>query len=903
MTTACLPTMLLAATFTLTSAPIPDDAQPGPNLVQNGNFEQGVGTRELPAQWQTSGRSDIEQSLRLDAGRAGGQSARLTCTRFVAGTPDAHVMMCQLGVVGIERGKWYRLSFWVKGDDLSKPVGSVAVSNTRPWGSSGVEGQYVAGKNWRHIELFCQATDSVPAPTSRLQFWFSGTGTIWFDDIQLQAVQMTEEFHPAIATQGITNLIPNSSFECGRGQWGSYSPRISTWAGNINQQLGVLDSSTARHGQQSLRIDLDRSTTPVFCWDYYEPIVEPTLTIVCANEGWVPVQVGESYVLSCYLKANQPDVPALLLVHNAQRGSEEKTITVDQQWTRYEFVFRPRSKFIWIGAGIDLAESSIQSAQLWIDAAQLERGDSASPYSTRSSIESTLTTPAVGNIFVRPDEGLSVDLHLCNASDSERTIAGRMTAQNFFDREIWCREIAVAVPARASHVEHLTQLFAGQPGFYRVTWSPSDHDAPYQQSLRCALLQPYGHRDSPFGMNHAYPWDFMLELCRQGGLTWMRDWSAKWNTVEPRPGEWDFSRVDPQIDRIRLADLNALVLLPFASAAWCSAADLDLLRQQVGGDTNALNRALVACPANEPALFRHYVAKTVERYRNRVQWIEIMNEPLYTSYAVPAAYGYQLEDYLQVLRHAHESIKATSPETRVIGGIGAWVDSHWVREFIDAGGLQWCDAMDIHLYPITAPPETYEEELAHIWQQMQSRGEAKPIWLTEFGCYADDDPYKTPGQIGDSTMSRANWPSEQAASEALVKTAAVFLSHGVRKIFYHAGTCGPINSSSGGGIFFEYGGAPSKMYAAQNALANQLGPTPVPQGVSATVEHLHRYLFDTQQGFVAIVWAAAEEEVVLPLPPSVTAYDLMSRPLPGSTLRISGTPVYLRSSRWEDLGK
>ncbi len=273
-------------------------------------------------------------------------------------------------------------------------------------------------------------------------------------------------------------------------------------------------------------------------------------------------------------------------------------------------------------------------------------------------------------------------------------------------------------------------------------------------------------------------------------------------------------------------DLNPLVLLPFASAAWCSGADLDLLKRQVGDDKYNLNRSIVACPANDPALFRNYVEKTVQRYRDRTQWIEIMNEPLYTTYAVPAAYGYKLDDYLQILRHAHETIKATSPETQVIGGIGTWVDSHWVQDFIDAGGLQWCDVMDIHLYPITIPPESYEEELAKTWQKMRSRGEAKPIWLTEFGCYADDDPYKTPGQIGDSAMSRANWGSEQAAAEALVKTAAVFLSHGVRKIFYHAGTCGPINSSSGGGIFFEYGGAPRKMFAAQNALANQLGPNP-----------------------------------------------------------------------------
>ncbi len=512
-----------------------------------------------------------------------------------------------------------------------------------------------------------------------------------------------------------------------------------------------------------------------------------------------------------------------------------------------------------------------------------------------------MNSPATGNIFTSPEAGLSFDLHLYNDADSEATVTGRVKVTDFLDQEVLARDVALRLPGRSSRVEHFTHLLAGQLGFYRIAWSPTDHQPPYSQSLRCALLQPYGENDSPFGMNHAYPWNFMLDLCRQGGLTWMRDWSAKWNTVEPKQGEWDYSKVDPQIDRIVHSRLNALILLPFPSAAWCSSGDLDLLKRKVGDNKYLLDRAIVACPANDPTLFRQYVAKTAERYRDRTNWIEIMNEPLYTSYSVPSAYGYSVEDYLQILRNAHQSIKATSPEMNVIGGIGTFVDSHWVQDFIDAGGLQWCDAMDIHLYPVTMPPENYEEDLIETWQKMQDRGEVKPIWLTEFGCYADDDPYKTPGQIGDSAMSRANWGSEQAAAEALVKTAAVFLSHGVQKVFYHAGTCGPINSSSGGGIFFEYGGTPRKMFAAQSALANQLGPAPQPEPFAKAAGNLQRYRFRTRDGFVAIVWSATGAEVPLTIPGAVIAMDLMGNRLPASTVTLKQTPIYLRASRKEDL--
>ena len=51
--------------------------------------------------------------------------------------------------------------------------------------------------------------------------------------------------------------------------------------------------------------------------------------------------------------------------------------------------------------------------------------------------------------------------------------------------------------------------------------------------------------------------------------------------------------------------------------------------------------------------------------------------------------------------------------------------------------------------------------------------------------------------------------------------AAVYGTWGVEKVFFHAGVCGTLNGRSGAGIFFEYGGAPRKMYPALAALSRQ----------------------------------------------------------------------------------
>ena len=381
----------------------------------------------------------------------------------------------------------------------------------------------------------------------------------------------------------------------------------------------------------------------------------------------------------------------------------------------------------------------------------------------------------------------------------------------------------------------------------------------------------------------------------------MRDWSVKWHIVEPKQGAFDFSRTDPQIDRVLAERLNLLMLFPFPATPWCNAADMDAIRKETGGNKYRQERAVVACAPEDLAPFRNYISRSARHYRNRIRYYEIMNEPLYTTYAVPARFGYKMADYVQLLRDAHEAIKAQQPSAQVVGGIGTWAGRHWVHDFIKAGGLRWCDAMDIHLYPTTIPPELYEDELAEAWRMMQSRGEAKPIWLTEFGCYADDDPYKTPDRIGDSAASRAHWPSERDAAEALVKSSAVFLTYGLQKIFFHCGTCGPLNGRNGTSIFFEYGGAPRKMYAALNALANLLGPEPKPLSPRFANDRLRAHLFKTRRGIVAVVWQTGEKPVRIRLPAGVTARDMMGNAHARSTVQIATTPTYLLCSEADRL--
>jgi len=395
-------------------------------------------------------------------------------------------------------------------------------------------------------------------------------------------------------------------------------------------------------------------------------------------------------------------------------------------------------------------------------------------------------------------------------------------------------------------------------------------------------------------MNHAYPWQFLLRLAHQAGILWWRDWSVQWRTVQPKPeATFDFSETDIQIDRVLKEGGKALVLFPFPSAEWSTSGDPAQI-EKVQPLAYRRQVMLLACRPKDEQAFARYIAESVRHYRNRVTAYHIFNEPLYTFYSLPASLGHTLDDYIRLLKIAYNAIKAEQPDAIVVGGIGIWADNRWTREFVENGGLKYADVLDLHLYS-GGNPEGLCEPLRKLWERMKQRGEAKPIWLTELGCYADDDPPIEPLRIffGDAAMRSAFHSSERAAAEWLVKFATLFFANGGAKIFLHAGTCGEINGTDTGSVFFEYGGTPRKIYPAIAAMANLLPPEAKFERAESLSEGVKVYWFKDKQRRIGIAWAIDDRSHQVALPPNTIALDIMGNPIAGKKITVGETPTYL----------
>ena len=203
----CIATSLLPAEIAKAQADAP---------VFNGSFEQDANKDGIPDGWATAGRPGIEQRLTLVADPQRGHVAKLSCTRFVPGFPDSHVMLAQLDRVGVRAGQWYHLRLWARAKDLESASARVALVNRQRWANAGLDDSFAPREAWEPFEFFFRAKEDLKPQDSRFQIWFSGTGTLYVDDVTLEPIpELRRQWHPQLPMTGVTNAIPNSGFECG----------------------------------------------------------------------------------------------------------------------------------------------------------------------------------------------------------------------------------------------------------------------------------------------------------------------------------------------------------------------------------------------------------------------------------------------------------------------------------------------------------------------------------------------------------------------------------------------------------------------------------------------------------------------------------------------------------------
>jgi polysaccharide biosynthesis protein PslG len=194
------------------------------------------------------------------------------------------------------------------------------------------------------------------------------------------------------------------------------------------------------------------------------------------------------------------------------------------------------------------------------------------------------------------------------------------------------------------------------------------------------------------------PWKIQrsLELVREMGAPWIVEFFP-WAYYHGAEGTFAWEHPDLVIDHAQAQGLTVIARLGL-TPHWARPPGTPLTYLDEGGYDD----------------FAEYAAAFADRYRGKVTYIIIGNEP-----NLSYEWGYRpatANDYVNLLRVVYPAVKEANPEMQVLGGALAptlepagspWGlnDLTYLAAMYEAGAADFFDGLAVHAYGLTFPPE------------------------------------------------------------------------------------------------------------------------------------------------------------------------------------------------------
>jgi len=243
-----------------------------------------------------------------------------------------------------------------------------------------------------------------------------------------------------------------------------------------------------------------------------------------------------------------------------------------------------------------------------------------------------------------------------------------------------------------------------------------------------------------------------------GGVPWpttrfgtLRLWDTgtSWTSLEPVKGVWNWEPLDIWVAAAEEHRVPDILLTLGQTPAWASTNP---------DDVNYVGAGAPAPPANIQD-WRDYITAVAQRYKGRIRYYEIWNEP-----NDPTYYTGSVSELAQLTAEAYTILKSVDPRNTVLSP--AAYAPGYLDQLLQAGMASNIDMIAYHLY--TTPPEATAAAIANVRLVMAEHGvSAIPLWDTE-------------GASGDTTVP------EDLAAAYLVRKYLVDLAFGSIRYDWYA---------------------------------------------------------------------------------------------------------------------
>jgi len=292
--------------------------------------------------------------------------------------------------------------------------------------------------------------------------------------------------------------------------------------------------------------------------------------------------------------------------------------------------------------------------------------------------------------------------------------------------------------------------------FFFVTIAPAQdltRDAQLEKGLLDLETKP---NISPFGVLEFLPWNHpwnnykypdagalkkAVALMREAGIGWVR-MDFLWEDIEPQKGKLNFEKYDYLVDLLTQNNIGILGLLSY-SVSWA------------GPTWNS--------PPYSDESFVNFAAQVIGRYKDKVQYWEIWNEPDDEQYWTPQD---GLKRYTYLLKKVYLKAKEVAPDCKILNGGLSKTITLSLKNIYKNGGKGYFDILAIHPFvnPLNAVDVARVKGLYNGCKKiMQDNGDDKKVWFTELGA---------PG-VPSPTQSNSWWlgmsPTESQQAEWVKK--------------------------------------------------------------------------------------------------------------------------------------
>ncbi|MFA6960412.1 MAG: cellulase family glycosylhydrolase [Opitutaceae bacterium] len=442
------------------------------------------------------------------------------------------------------------------------------------------------------------------------------------------------------------------------------------------------------------------------------------------------------------------------------------------------------------------------------------------------------------------------------------------------------------------------QSFENLPvGWYQLKWSAPWATVQPAGVINIAIVPPAtriaGDR-SHFGI-HLEGSEVGVRKMQLLGAHWLRTnnplWT-KWSAVQPERDVWVYP--DLYVDRFTNAGLGIIF-------------DLDRTPRWAARNPDNYNRGTdymdfrADLPADLDA-WGEYVRRMVTRYKDRVHYWEIWNEPDITFLRPPAGMT-NAEAYMELLKHASPIIREIDPSAKIIMSPAYYLKKRgspdgyqedFTQRFIEAGGMKYVDIYSIHFYLSAGQrtfdrPEIYQEKLDQVRVAQKAAGRTPEIWNSEWGIInftVPTHPVHLPSTNGIT--------ADQAARE-LVAWSVGMLAGGVDKLVWFDGLDNFYYHFHVTRNLFDYR-EPKPTAVAYAVLSSQLDGFDF-KSEEPVADHAGRVLvFSNGQREVRVAYGLDGASFTLTPPAGAIVTDYLGQSVPlaaDGTLTVGEAPLYL----------